>query len=350
MFPPLSYLSWARQQYGDLPYDLATSGVPPAQIADLGPILDLADPFAHAAFQCALAARYRVPTAEIVPCLGTTGALFVVYAALFSRGDVILVEEPTYEPLVRTAEALGLQVRRFPRTLAEGYRIEPEAVARALSPDVRGVVVSHLHNPSGIAASDDALRQNAGLLSSRGGHLIVDEVYGELAAPRGTTRSLAPNVVAVSSLTKCFGLGFLRAGWIFLPAAHARAAEEVLIHAAGHLPSPSLSLAAAGVVAADALAARRGALMAGKRARIDAFVEEHPQLSWCPPHPRSLFGFVHHRRPEGLRARLEQGRRDHGVLAVPGEFFGDPKGFRLGFTLPLDRLDEALSRLSRVVR
>jgi aspartate/methionine/tyrosine aminotransferase len=353
MFPPSPYLTWAQTHYGDLPFDLATSGTPPATMDDLAVGAPLADFGAEAALREAVAARYGVSPREVVPCLGASGGVFLAYATLLGPGDGVLVEEPTYEPLLACAAALGARVTRFSRGIEQRYALDPSLVARALAADasIRIVAVTQLHNPSGVAASTESLKEIAALLAPRGGHLFVDEVYGELVAPRFSVRTLAPNIVTTSSLTKCFGLGFLRAGWVLLPEALVPAAHDVLRHTTGHLPPVIWSLATAGLAKADALAERRLSLMAGKRERIDAFLEAHPDLAWAePPHPRSLFGFVRYARPEGLRARLEQGRVDEGVLAVPGEFFGDANGFRLGFTLPESRLDEALVRLARVLR
>jgi aspartate/methionine/tyrosine aminotransferase len=351
MYPTSPYLAWAEQMYRDLPFDLATSGIPSASMADLDGEATLDDRDALPALREALARRYKVSAAEVVPAQGTSGALFLAYAALLSSGDGILIEEPAYPPLVLAAEALGLRVKRFPRTTEQNYALDPWIIARALDKGIRAVVVSQLHNPTGVAASHESLRAVAALMAPRGGFLIVDEVYHEVLKPRRTTRVLANNIVALSSLTKCFGLGFLRAGWLLLPPEHVPAVWEVIRTTVGHPAPVLLRLAERGVTNAETLAKRRKRLMAGKRARVDAWLASEEHLEWAaPPHADSLFGFVRHARPENLRAKLEQGRVDQGVLAVPGEFFGDPSGFRLGMTLPSAKLDTALRRLGQVVR
>lgn len=351
MLPPISYLSWAIAHYAELPFDLATSGTPSATMGDLEATSPLADFGAEATMRAAVAKRYKVPADEVVPCLGASGGIYLAYATLLNPGDGILVEDPAYEPLVRSAEALGLRVKRFPRGREQKYAVDPWIVTRCLDKGIRAVVLSQLHNPSGVAATNESLRAVAALMAPRGGHVIVDEVYGELVKPRRSARALAPNIVATSSLTKCFGLGFLRAGWVLMPPELVPEAHNVLRHTTGHLPPVIMSLATLGLERAEKLAKRRKQLMAGKRPRIDAFLESQPNLSWAePPHADAMFGFVRHARPARLREKLERGRVEEGVLAVPGEFFGDETCFRLGFTLPESRLDEALERLGRVVR
>jgi aspartate/methionine/tyrosine aminotransferase len=351
MFPTSPYLAWAEASYRDLPFDLASSGVPAASVADLDASAILDDRDALAALQEAIARRYKVSAAEVVPAHGASGALFLAYATLLSPGDGILVEEPAYPPLVLAAEALGLRVKRFARTAEQGYAVDPWIVSRALDKGVRAVVVSQLHNPSGVETSIESLRAVAALMAPRGGYLIVDEVYHEVLKPRRTTRVLADNIVALSSLTKCFGLGFLRAGWVLLPPHLAPAAWDVVRTTIGHPAPVLLRLAEIGVTKAEALAKRRKRLMAGKRARVDTWLSGRDGLAWAaPPQADSLFGFVRCADPTGLREKLERGRVEQGVLAVPGEFFGDPSGFRLGLTLPAALLDDALGRLAEVLR
>ena len=55
-------------------------------------------------------------------------------AALLEPGDEILVEEPTYESALSTAEYLGAQVRRFPRSFESGFQLDPREVDGAFRP------------------------------------------------------------------------------------------------------------------------------------------------------------------------------------------------------------------------
>jgi aspartate/methionine/tyrosine aminotransferase len=118
---------------------------------------------------------------------------------------------------------------------------------------------------------------------------------------------------------------------------------------AGVLPLMCGAIGAHAVARIDALAARAELLCAGKREIVDAFIARHPQLSWTPPPPRALFGFV---RAEGVdvSAGLARAAREHGLFAVDGSYFGEPSGFRLSWaSLPPHRLAEALDLLGRAL-
>ena len=94
------------------------------------------------------------------------------------------------------------------------------------------------------------------------------------------------------------------------------------------------------------LEARARALAAGKREVVDGFLARHPQLSWTPPPERALFGVV---RARGIDVAegLARAKAEHGVVAVPGAYFGLPDSFRLSWaTLPPAELARALDLLA----
>src|SRR5258706_2959800 len=154
MFRPTRYLLWARRFYGKVPFDLATSGMTSVTGAELGAPASLDDPAGWENLRNAIAHYNDVPASEAIAALGTTHALWLAYATLLAPGDDVLVEAPGYEPLERIAEGIGARVVRFDRVASEGWAIDPARVARAMTPKTRLVVVSNLHKPTGVRASD----------------------------------------------------------------------------------------------------------------------------------------------------------------------------------------------------
>jgi aspartate/methionine/tyrosine aminotransferase len=350
------YLRWVNQHYGRAPFDLATSGVPAAPLGELGiSPLDLDSASTDEAFHAAIAHYNDVPVSEVVPALGTAHALFLAYAALLSPGDELLVERPGYEPLARTAEGLGALVHSFDRPEAEGFRIDPSRVARAMTPRTRAVVVTNLHNPSGVRTDSQTLIELSRMAESHGAFLIVNEVYGvfDALAESGifpnSARKLAPNVIAVGSLTKAYGLGSQRIGWVLAPPTIAERATKALIATCGHLPASHASLGVAALSATSALSRRARNLFAGKRAVAEAWVRRFPHARWSSP-SEGLFGFVTLPGEGDLRPKIESLLERCGVLVGAGVFFGVPNGFRLSWaSLPKGQFEEGLSRLESLV-
>jgi aspartate/methionine/tyrosine aminotransferase len=358
MLPPLDYLRWARRFYGQVRFDLATSGLATISAAELcslggdGPkALPSPDDGAQSArLQDAVARRYGVDPSSVVPCLGVSGGLFMTLAALFEKGDEIVIGNPRYEPLQAVPRGLGLTVRSFARSAAERLALVPERVLESVGPATRAVLISNPHNPSGDFTDDATLASLAAALDARGVKLLVDEVYREFVAPGTTVQKLGPNVRTTSSLTKAFGVGWARAGWTLLDPSEVEAAEGVLAHVCGAMPPWQAGLASFALDHASALETRRRTLQAGKRSLVEAFATQHEQrLAWSEPSTGMPFGFFVDRTGVDTFAAIERCAAEEQVLVAPGRFFGYPAGFRLSFTAPPDAVEEGLARLSRAL-
>lgn len=357
MFAPTAYISWARQFYLNVPYDLASSGIPAVTWAELGlPAPDVDDPGAAASLVDAIARYNDVAPQEVAPALGTSNAIFLAYAAILSAGDEILVEHPGYEPLTRAAEGLGATVRTFDRRADEGFRVVPERVAAAMGPRTRAIVVTTLHNPTGVRTPDATLRELAAIAEARGAYLIVDEVYApfdelpEDGVFRRSARKIAKNVIAISSATKCYGLGVFRVGWVLGPEEIVQRSAATTIATVGHLPLSHAAFGAAVMGAIGVLAKRAKTLLAGKRALAERWVASLPEARWSAP-ADGLFGMVTLPGRGDLRARIEARAREAGVLVGAGSFFGAPESFRLSWaTCDAARFEEGLRLLEPLAR
>jgi aspartate/methionine/tyrosine aminotransferase len=357
MFGPTRYLEWARRYHGQVRFDLATSGIAGVPATELGrpDAAGADDPSAWPRLRQAVAAYNHVPPAEAIAALGTTHALWLAYASLTSPGDDVLVEMPVYEPLVRIAEGVGAHVVHFERDARDGFALDPDRIARAITPRTRVVAVSNLHNPTGVRADADSLRAVARVAESRGAVLLVDEVYApfdalvdEWGTFRGSARNLAPNVVAVSSLTKCYGLGSQRVGWLLGPVEVVARAEHAVTASCGMLPLGHAHQALHAFALLPELATRARGLVAGKLARVGRWVEMEG-LAWSAP-AEGLFALVSVPGVPDLTTAIELAAREREVLVAPGSFFGVPAGFRLGWSASADSLEEGLARLAEVVR
>jgi aspartate/methionine/tyrosine aminotransferase len=318
---------------------------PPPQIDDLS---------AYRELRAAIARYNDVAFDEVTPALGTSHAIFLAYAAMLSPGDDILVETPGYEPLTRAAEGLGATVCTFRRELTEGFRLVPERVAAAMTPRTRAIVVSSLHNPTGVRADTAALRELASIAEARSAYLLVDEVYApfddlpEDGVFRRSARKLAPNVITVASLTKCYGLGMYRIGWLLGPEAIVAAAEAASIATVGHLPLAHASYGVTAFGAIGSLARRATARMAGKRLIAERWASSLRDAHWSAP-AEGLFGLVTLHGRGDLRERIEASAREAGVLVGAGSFFGAPESFRLSWANgDTPTFEEGLARLERL--
>jgi aspartate/methionine/tyrosine aminotransferase len=302
----------------------------------------------------ALGRRYGVaPDRVLTVSGGTSLANWVACAAALHEaggaGEVI-VERPTYEPLLRIPEALGARIRRLDRPFDEGWAIDPGRLAWLVTRRTRLAVITNLHNPSGMRTDTKSLRQMARILARVGAYLLVDEVYLECLAGARPESSVhaGPNVIATCSLTKAYGLDGLRAGWILGP--RRVIARAGLIHdllgVNGVAPGDQLTLAALRNLAAIRRRAR--AILGPNLARVKDFIAREPRLNVrIPPGGNVLFA----RLPQGIDSDrfARHLLRRYGTLVVPGRFFESPRFIRLSFGCSPAALQRGLRNLSRAL-
>ena len=214
------YLAWAKL-HADARFNLAVSGVMDYPLAELPVrISDLeiggTGPYGYKPLLERLAAKAGVPEEYVVSTMGTSMANYIALTALVHPGDAVLVERPTYDPLLTILDHIGARVSRFDRRPEKGFRLGLGELERKLTPETRLVVLCNLHNPSGALTDETTMRQVGEMAAKVGARVLVDEVYLDTLfdQPWRSAFHLGPNFVATSSLTKAYGLSGIRCGWI----------------------------------------------------------------------------------------------------------------------------------------
>jgi aspartate/methionine/tyrosine aminotransferase len=357
------YMAFARSAGGRARYSLVSSGMPPADARLFGaelPDLGFANAEALPRLQERLGAHLGVAPEQVIVTVGASAAMLVLALALF-RGARVAVETPSYEPLRALPGALGGELRPFERRASERFAVDPERVRRALEGG-RGpghVLLSTPHNPSGALVARDALRAAADAAEEHGGYLISNEVYlefapPELRSPRGACASAvhaAPRSISIGSLTKAYGLGALRLGWIAL-GEEARDLR-LRIEDAAFLdyvdpPTPILRLGLTALAELERLRAPYERFAAESKPVLARWLAETPGVEGAVG-DHGLMAFPRLPGIDDTQAFQRHCVRAHDVDVVPGEYFGAPGHVRVGFGLEPSRLEEALARLSRAL-
>ena len=199
------YMHWAKTR-PCARFDLATSGLANLKMQDLEVSLDELEITGESGYGfppliAAIAARHRVDPSCVVTAAGTTFANHLAMAALIKPGDEILLESPTYEPLLALAQYLGAQAKRFPRRYEKGFEISVEDIERNLSERTRLIVITNFHNPSGVLTETQTLREIGEVALKTGVRVLVDEVYLQMlfAEPSQSAFHLGSHFIVTSS-------------------------------------------------------------------------------------------------------------------------------------------------------
>lgn len=348
------YLEWAKL-CSDAPYKLATSGITsyplsqlPVRMEDLE--INGRTIYGYIPLQERLARLCGVQPECVVAATGTAMANHLAMAALVEPGDEVLVEEPTYGPMLEVASYLRANIRRIARRAASAFQFDLDELRSKITGRTRLIVLTNLHNPSGALLSEETLRAIGAMAAQVGAQVLVDEVYLPMVydQPIRSSFHLGPQFVVTNSLTKAYGLSGLRCGWILAePAlAHRMWRLNDLFGATPVHPGELLS-----VIALDHLEqidARAREILAANRTALEAFFAACEDVDGFRS-PWGTVTFPHLRRGsvdefcELLRARYQ-------TSVVPGRFFEMPDHFRIGIGGDPTMTAEGLARLGEALK
>jgi len=344
------YIEWAKLR-SSARFNLAISGIIdyamkelPVEIEDLE--LAGTGPYGYEPLIERLARKCGVAEQNVVYTIGTSMANYLALTALVSPGDEVLVEQPTYDPLLAILEHIGAKVRRFDRRPEKGFRVGLGELERRITPEIRLVVLCNLHNPSSAFTDEDTMRQVGEMAARVDARVLVDEVYLEAVfeRPWQSAFHLGPNFVITNSLTKAYGLSGIRCGWVLAEPELAHRMWQIVDFTYGSNVHPAEQIA---VIALDNLGRIRGRaqrLLETNRVLVNQFLASRNDLD-CEPSQFGTTVFPRLRRGRVsefatlLRERFE-------TSVVPGEFFEQPQHFRLGFCGETETVRAGLERVN----
>jgi aspartate/methionine/tyrosine aminotransferase len=338
MFEQMQIFKWLRETArGDIKINMAGSGIPSVTPRELKLgiddflIYDTLNADKHyPRLREMLAERYRVPFDSIALSPAASGANFMVPAALLSRDDEVLSEQPYYEPQWRSAQAVCAKVNFFKRRPEENFAINPEVVKKAMTPKTRLVIVSNLHNPSMQFAGADELAAVAAIAAKNKAYLLVDEVYRELLFDEipETAAKIGDNVVVTTSLSKALGLGGLRLGWALGAPGVIREVWKILDYMSVIVPTPCAHIIMHALKNEKMLHARSLGIIEGKIDILRGWAKSRGDVQMFEPRAGAN-ALV--KMPRGVDTMKLCNRlaKEKGVMVDPGELFGIPGFVRI---------------------
>ncbi|MEU3622128.1 aminotransferase [Amycolatopsis coloradensis] len=160
----------------------------------------------------ALAARLGVPESDVVTGPGSVGIYQQVAQAILEPGDEVVYAWPSFEAFPIVARIAG--ARPVPVPLRDGVH-DLAAIADRVTPRTRAVFLCDPNNPTGTSVDADGL--SAFLSAVPESVLVVlDEAYREYSTSAVDGVELYreyPNVVALRTFSKAYGLAGLRVGY-----------------------------------------------------------------------------------------------------------------------------------------
>ncbi len=288
---------------------------------------------------------------QIIVTPGGKQALYETFQTLIEEGDEVVLLDPAWVSYEAMAKLAGGDLTRVDLT-AHGFRLEPalDDLAAAVSDDTTLLVVNTPSNPTGMVYTDAALEGVRDLAVDHDITVISDEIYERITYGRrppslGTLDDMFDRTITVNGFSKTYSMTGWRLGYF--------AGPQSFIDAAAKLQSHSVSCATnfvqhAGVAALEAADPAVADMVTAFENRRDHLIERlESEGARVPAVPEGAFYLmipVVGNDTETCETAIQEAH----VATTPGSAFGAPGYARLSYANSIERIDEAVDRLTDI--
>jgi len=297
-----------------------------------------------------------------------TGGKQVLYNALMvtlNPGDEVIIPAPywvSYPDMVLLAGGTPIEVKT---SMKDGFKMNPEALERAITPRTKWLIFNSPSNPTGAAYTRDELKGITEVLKRHPHvHIMTDDMYEHLVyddfkftTPAEVEPSLYARTLTCNGTSKAYCMTGWRIGFAGGP--------EPLIKAMAMIQSQSTSnpTAVSQWAAVEALNGpkdfipKHNAIFKERRDLVVSMLNQAKGIE-CP-RPEGAFyvypscaGTIGKKAPSGKQLATDEDfvtelLESEGVAVVQGTPFGVGPAFRISYATKTEDLEEACRRIQR---
>lgn len=299
---------------------------------------------------------------EIVICVGAKHALYNAFQVLIDPGDEVIIPSPYWVSYVDQVRLAGGEAVIIEGTEANGFKVTPDQIRRAITPRTRALVLNSPSNPTGAVYTRDELVAIAEVVLATDILVISDEIYEPFIytdAGHTSFPSLGPEVKARTVLVHGVSKSHAMTGWRIGYAAGPKPVIAAMEMLQSHSTSNPTSIAQKAAV--EALVGPQDAVHAMVKEfarRRDYLVERLRSLPGvtCATPAGAFYVFPNISAAFGKRigdtvirssADFAQALlREAHVALVPGSAFGAEGYVRLSYATSMQQLEEGMNRIA----
>ncbi|MFZ5596542.1 MAG: pyridoxal phosphate-dependent aminotransferase [Bacillota bacterium] len=302
---------------------------------------------------------------QIVVSAGAKHSLYNTFQVLCQEGDEVILPTPywvSYLEQIKLTSAVPVFVET---TGANGFKLRPEDLKKAVTPKTRLIVLNSPSNPTGAVYTRSELEALGEILAAHGVIIISDEIYEKLiydGLEHVSIASLSPALkdltVVINGVSKSHAMTGWRIGYAAAPQEIAKAMADLQSHSTSN---PTSIAQAATVAALEGTQEPLREMQKEFNKRRDYMlgrVNAIPGLSCAKPGGAFyLFPDMSSYIGKMYNGKKIEGARDLAVILldeaqvalVPGVAFGDDRCFRLSYATSMEKIKEGMDRIEKVL-
>jgi aminotransferase len=296
-------------------------------------------------------------TEGVVVTTGGQEAVYLAVQALLSPGDEILVPDPRYTSYDVSIEMAGARLVLVPTNRADGFQIHADDLERLITPHTRAILLISPGNPTAGVLTQQHLEQIRDVAVKHDLVVIADEIYEKLIYEGARHLSIAAlpgmgdRTLTVNGFSKTYCMTGWRLGYLAGPAKLMKTVHHLKRTLSGAPPIISQYAGLAALQGPNGFLAEYVDIYSQRRRIVLAALDD---LGFAYGRPMGAF-YVFVDASSIGRSAYDLSRNlllDGKVLIFPGTAFGPNWNdyFRMSWLQPIGELEEALSRMKRVLR
>lgn len=297
------------------------------------------------------------PNSEVLVTVGGSEGIDMAIRAIISRGDEVLVVEPSfvcYKPIVEVCGGVAIPV---PTKSENDFKLTCDDIEQYVTERTKAIVFPYPNNPTGAIMTAQELKEISKVIIKHNLFVISDEIYSELTYTSQGHTSIAAidnmqeRTIVINGFSKTYSMTGWRLGYALGPA---RIIEQMTkLHQFAIMSAPTNSQYAAidalkngdsdiSKMVMDYDMRRRFTVDAFRKIGLDCF------------EPKGAFYVFPCIKSTGLSSDefCERLIKEKHVAVVPGNAFGDcGEGYiRASYCYSIDNIKEAISRIGEFVK
>ena len=295
------------------------------------------------------------PRSEILVSVGVSEAVDLALRATLNEGDEVIVADPSYVAYVPGIVLAGGVPVAVPTDEANGFRLLPGDVRKAITPRTRAILLGFPNNPTGAVLEPEDVRGIAGLAKEHDLLVYSDEIYDRLVY--GTEHhsildepGMKERTIYLAGFSKAYAMTGWRVGYACAPAEIIEQMMKIHQYTVMCVPTAAQYAALEAMRNGEAEVQRMVAEYDKRRRRM---YERFNAMGLHCFEPRGAFYCFPNVSSTGLSDDefCERLLKEEQVVLVPGNAFGE-RGVghvRACYAASMEKIDTACDRIERFV-
>ncbi|QEF98030.1 Putative N-acetyl-LL-diaminopimelate aminotransferase [Stieleria maiorica] len=161
--------------------------------------------------------RYGHTDRDVFVSSGTSGGLMLSMLSMINPGDEVIYLDPffvMYPALLKMCGGVAVPIDSYP-----SFQLDPDAIAAAMTPKTKMILLNSPANPTGVTASAEQLEAVARLAAEKNIALVSDEIYSRFHYDDAfvSPAQFNPDTIVIDGFSKSHAMTGWRVGYVHGP-------------------------------------------------------------------------------------------------------------------------------------